>query len=242
MSRTVASELAPTGTLRVGVNLANMLLVTGRTPSGDPVGVSPDIGRAIADRLGVGVAYVTFASPGEVADALTDNAWDIALIAAEPQRAETIAFTPAYAEIEATYLVPAASPIRAIGDVDRPGMRIAVSNRAAYDLYLTRHLAYAELRRAQGLAAAVDLFVGEELDALAGLRPALLDNARDLPGARVLDGRFTTVRQAIGSRPGNTAAVAFLRDFVAEITSGGFVQSLIDRHGVTGRLHVASGS
>jgi polar amino acid transport system substrate-binding protein len=239
MSQAVISELAPTGTLRVGVNLSNILLVTGQGPSGDPEGVSPDMGRAIADRLGVEVAYVTFPSPGEVADAVADNAWDIALIAAEPKRAETIAFTRAYVEIEATYLVPEASPIRTIQDVDRPGVRIAVSNRAAYDLYLTRHLQHAELHRAQGLTATVDLFVSERMDALAGLRPALLDNARDLPGVRVLDGRFTAVQQAIGCRPGNRAAIAFLEDFVAEAKGSGLVQRLIDRHGVTGRLQVA---
>lgn len=239
MSPSVVSELAPTGILRVGVNLANPLLVTGKTPSGDPEGVSPDMGRAIADRLGVGVAYTTYASPGEVADAVAD--WDIALIAAEPKRAETITFTEAYVEIEATYLVPGNSPIRAIGDVDRPGVRVAVSNRAAYDLYLTRHLKHAELHRAQGLDATVDLFAKEMLDALAGLRPALLDNARDLPDTRILDGRFTAVQQAIGCRPGNPAAAAFLQDFVAEARSSGLVQTLIDRHGVTGKLQVPSG-
>src|SRR3712207_7588557 len=119
MSQDVLSELAPTGVLRAGINLGNFLLVTGRSASGDPEGVSPDMARAIADRLGVPVRYVPYARPGELADAAGTGAWDIGLIGAEPPRAEKIAFTPAYCEIEATYLVPAASPIASIAEVDR---------------------------------------------------------------------------------------------------------------------------
>jgi len=241
MSQDIIAELAPGGTLRAGINLANILLVTGSTPAGEPTGVSPDMARAIADRLGVAVSYVPFASPGEVADAVSADAWDIALIAADPQRAETIVFSAAYVEIEATYLVPAGSEIRSLEEVDRPGMRIAVSDRSAYDLYLTRRLKHAELHRAKGLAAAFDLFVDQKLDALAGLRPALKANAKTLRGARVLDGRYTTVQQAIGTKPENTAAAAFLQAFVSEATRSGLVTGLIERHGVDGKLQVASG-
>jgi polar amino acid transport system substrate-binding protein len=239
MSEAVISELAPTGTLRVGVNLSNILLVTGQGPSGDPEGVSPDMGRAIADRLGVEVAYVTFPSPGEVADAVADNAWDIALIAAEPKRAETIAFTRAYVEIEATYLVPEASPIRSIEDVDRPGVRIAVTARAAYDLWLSRHIKHAELVRSESLDAACEQFVAERLDALAGLKPRLLQDLEKLPGARILDGNFTTVQQAVGTARANEAGAAFLRDFVEEAKASGLIARLIERHHICG-LSVAS--
>jgi polar amino acid transport system substrate-binding protein len=241
MPRDIVTELAPGGTLRAGINMANVLLVTGTTSAGEPTGVSPDMARAIADRLGVAVSYVQFASPGEVADAVDSDGWDIALIAADPARAETIAFSTAYVEIEATYLVPAGSPLHDIEDVDRPGVRIAVSERSAYDLYLARTLEHAELQRAKGLKGAFDLFVDRELDALAGLRPALTGNAETLPGARVLDGRYTTVRQAVGTKPENTAAAAFLEAFVAEARASGLVARLIDRHGVTGRLQVAGG-
>jgi polar amino acid transport system substrate-binding protein len=240
MSLEVISELAPGGALRAGINLGNILLVTGSTAAGEPTGVAPDMARAIADRLGVGVSYVTFASPGEVADAVSSNAWDIALIAAEPARAESIAFSDAYVEIEATYLVPAGSSFDSIEDVDRPGVRIAVSGRSAYDLYLTRSLKHAELHRAKGLAGALALFVDEQLDALAGLRPALVENAETLPGARVLDGGYTTVQQAIGTRPQNTAAAAFLQQFVAEAKVSGLIAGLLDHHGVAGKLRVAA--
>jgi len=235
----IASELAPSGVLRAGINLSNPLLVTGRTPDGDPEGVSPDLSAAIAERLGLGISYVTFPTPGEVADAAETDTWDIGLIAAEAKRAETIAFTPAYTEIEATYLVPAGSPIKTIEEVDRPGMRIAVSGRSAYDLYLSRTLKHAELVRAQGLAGAVELFAAETLDALAGLRPPLMENLEELPGARIVDGRFTAVQQAIGTQKHKTKAAKFLSDFVEEAKASGLIASLIDKHGVMGKLLVA---
>ncbi len=241
MSRDIVSELAPSGTLRAAINLANGLLVTGSTAAGEPSGVAPDMAREIADRLGVAVAYVRFASPSQVADAAGRDAWDIALIAAEPARAESIAFSAAYVEIEATYLVPESSSIGSVADVDRPGMRIAVSAGTAYDLYLTRSLEHAELQRTDGQAGAVDLFITGKLDALAGLRPALNRQVEELPGTRILEGRFTAVQQAIGTKPGNLAAAAFLQEFVAEAKASGLVARLIERHGVAGRLLVASG-
>lgn len=241
MFQDVISELSDSDTLRVGINLANPLLVTGATSAGEPTGVAPDMAKAVADRLGVALSLVPFASPGEVADAVGDDQWDIAFIGAEPTRAETITFSDAYVEIEATYLVQRSSPLVSIEEVDRPGIRIAVSDRSAYDLYLARSLKHAELRRADGLKAALDLFVSDKLDALAGLRPALNANAEnDLSDARVLDGRFTTVQQAIGTNPRNTATPVFLQSFVAEAKKNGLVARLIARHGVEGRLQVAA--
>src|SRR3984957_9363513 len=171
MPQEVVSELAPTGVLRAAINMGNFLLVTGRTPSGDPEGVAPDLAREIASRLGVPVAYVPYARPGELADAAGTGVWDIGLIGAEPQRAEKIAFTPAYVEIEATYLVPAGSPLKSIADVDKPGVRIAVSARRAYDLWLDRNIKHAELVRSDATTTATEKFVRDKLDALAGLRP-----------------------------------------------------------------------
>jgi polar amino acid transport system substrate-binding protein len=236
----IASELAPSGVLRTGINLSNILLVTGRTASGDPEGVAPDMAAAIAERLGLGIAYVTFPSPGELADAAEADTWDIGLIAAEAKRAETIAFTPAYTEIEATYLVPAGSPIKTIEEVDRPGMRIAVSGRSAYDLYLSRTLKHAELVRGRGLDGTVELFMSEPFDALAGLKPPLMENLKKLPGARILDGRFTAVQQAIGTQKRKTKAAAFLAEFVEEAKASGLIAALIDKHGVTRKLLVAA--
>ncbi len=232
MSQDLRSELAPTGTLRAGINMANFLLVTGRTADGNPEGVAADLASEIAARLGVPVSYVPYASPGQLADEAATNVWDIGLIGAEPARAEHMSFTAAYVEIEATYLVPAGSPLQAIGDVDKQGVRIAVSARSAYDLYLSRHIEHAELVRVDGVNASYDLFVNEKLDALAGLRPRLISDVEKLPGAQALDGRFTAVQQAVGTPHGREAGAAFLRDFVEEAKSSGLVARLIERHHV----------
>ncbi|MBS7788682.1 transporter substrate-binding domain-containing protein [Roseococcus sp. SDR] len=232
MQREALAQLAPTGVLRAAINMSNFLLVTGRGPAGEPDGVSPGMARAIADRLGVPVQYMPFPRPGELADAV--GSWDIGLIGAEPQRAEKIAFTPAYAEIEATYLVRGDSPITELAQVDRPGVRIAVTARAAYDLWLARNIRAAELLRAESLDGAFELFQREGLEVLAGLKPRLLTDAEALPGARILEGNFTTVQQAIGTARANAAGAAWLAEFVAEAKASGLVAGLIERHGVRG--------
>jgi polar amino acid transport system substrate-binding protein len=234
MPNSVVAELAPHGVLRAGINMSNFLLVTGRSASGDPQGVSPSMANAIAERLGVPIKYVPFPKPGELADAVGNDAWDIGLIGAEPARAEKIAFTAAYAEIEATYLVPAGSKLTSIAEVDRPGVRIAVSARSAYDLWLERNIKHATLIRSDGLAGATEKFVNDKLDALAGLRPGLLSDIKKIPGARILDGQFTAVQQAIGTPRKNTAGAKFLHDFVEEAKSSGLVASFIALHKVNG--------
>ena len=240
MTKDAIADLLDPTVLQVGINLGNILLVTGKKANGDPEGIAPDMAAAIAEKLGINVKFNTFATPGEVADAAERGEWDIGLIAIEPKRAEVIDFCNAYVQIEATYLVPEASSFQKVEDVDAPGVKIAVSERAAYDLYLSRTLKHAELVRAQGLPGAFELFKREKLDALAGLVPALRDNAADMPGSRLLSGRYTAVTQAIGTRHGKPALKAVVQAFIAEAIAGGLVQNLIDKHGVTGKLAVAT--
>jgi len=235
----VKSELAPTGVLRAAINMGNFLLVTGKSPSGDPEGVAPDMAAAIATRLGVPVKYVPYARPGELADDAEKGLWDIGLIGAEPQRAAVINFTAAYCEIEATYLVPASSPIRNVDEVDQPGMRVAVTARSAYGLWLENNIKKAELLQFDSADAALKVFDSGKTDAYAGLRPGLLQVAQARPGSRILDGQFTAVRQAVGTPRKNSAGAAFLREFVEEAKKSGLVARLIERHGVVGRLSVA---
>ncbi len=234
MDKQIIAELAPTGMLRVAVNMANFLLVTGKTASGEPDGVSPSFAGAIAAQLGVPVAYVPYPSAAAAADAAGASVWDIALIGAEPARAEQIAFTAAYAEIEATYLVPAGSNIASISDADRPGVRISVYGGSAYDLWLARNIRHAELVRSPSLKASTQRFVEDKLDALAGLRSGLLADQANFPGSKILDGNFTTVQQAVGTSRANAAGAAFLAGFVEQAKRSGLIASLIARHRVDG--------
>jgi polar amino acid transport system substrate-binding protein len=234
MSPEIKTQLAPHGMLRAGINMSNFLLVTGRSASGDPEGVSPSMARAIADALGVPVQYVPYAKPGELADAAGKDVWDIGLIGAEPARAEKIAFTAAYAEIEATYMVPPGSPLKSIADVDRPGVRIAVTARSAYDLWLERNIKQATLMRSTSLDGALEQFVAEKFEALAGLRPRLLTDVQKMPGAKILDGQFTAVQQAVGTSKANVAAAEWLHAFVEEAKTSGLVAKFIEQHKVNG--------
>jgi len=238
----VIAQLAPTGVLRAGINMSNFLLVVDKTESGDPIGPSPSIAKAIADALGVPLKLVPFENPSAVAAAAGTGVWDIGNIGAEPQRAAVMDFTAAYVEIEATYLVPEGSSFQTVEDVDSTGTRIAISGRSAYDLYLTRALKNAELVRSQGISGAVEIFTNDNLDALAGLRPALVKEAEKLPGTRILEGKFTAVQQAIGVQKGKAAAAQFVSDFVEEVKASGLVANLIEHHNVVGRLSVAAAS
>ena len=234
MDEQVVKELAPTGKLRAGINMSNFLLVTGKAANGDPQGVSPDMAAEVARRLGVPLQLVPFPSPGLLADAVVDDVWSIGNIGAEPQRAEKIAFTAAYCEIEATYLVPAGSPIQSIDDVDKPGVKISVTGRSAYGLWLENNIKQAELVRTDTLDSSFETFVDQKLDVLAGLKPRLLTDIEKLPGARILDGKFSAVQQAIGTPRKNAAAAKWLADFVEEAKTSGLVQSFIDKHNVKG--------
>lgn len=227
-------ELAPNGTLRVGVNLGNFLLVSKDAASGELRGVVPDLAQELGRRLDAQVELVSYPGAGQVADAARSGAWDVGFIGAEPQRAAEIAFTPAYLEIPATYLVPAGSPLRSLAEVDRPGVRIATAARSAYDLYLSRSLKHAQLVRAEGIPASYELFVADRLEALSGLLPRLVADVTRLPGARILEGSFTSIQQAIGTPRSRAAAAAYLREFIADIKASGLVARLIERHRIRG--------
>jgi len=231
-------ELAPHGRLRAGLNMSNFLLVTGEAAGGEPEGVSPDMARAIADELGVPLELVPFDGPGDVADAATSDVWDIANIAADPERAKHISFSPAYCEIQATCLLPAGSPHGSFAELDAPGTRIAVKARSAYDLWLTEHLRHATLVREPSIDDSYRRFVDDGLEALAGLRPKLVDQQSSLPGSVLLEESFTAVRQSIGCRARRPAAATFLRAFVERSIASGAVHASIVRHGVEGRLSV----
>jgi polar amino acid transport system substrate-binding protein len=223
ISSAARSELAPGGKLRVGLNYGNFLLVLKDGPGGEPRGIAPDLGRELGRRLGVPVEFIKYEQAGKLADAVKDGKCDVGFLGAEAQRANEIAFTVAYLEIPVTFLVPAGSKIGSIADVDRQGVRVAVADRSAYDLFLTRTIKNAELLRAQGIDGSYQLFVEKKLDALAGLKPRLVSDAEKLPGSRILEGQITGVQQAVGTPKARSAAAGYLSEFVADLRKSGLV-------------------
>jgi polar amino acid transport system substrate-binding protein len=228
------AQLAPTGTMRIGLNLGNTLLVQKSAKSGEPEGVAVQVARELGARLGVPITFVTFPSPAVLADAAKDKAWDVAFLADDPARQAMIAFSPAYVTIEATYLVLADSTYRNANEVDSPGSRIAVSKGSAYDLYLSRSLRAAKLLQVDSTPAALGKIRAGEADAVAGLRAMLADTAATEPAYRVVDGAFTSAQQSIGTLRGNEAATAYVAAFVNDVKRSGRIASILAEHRARG--------
>jgi polar amino acid transport system substrate-binding protein len=227
------SQLAPTGKLRAGMNLSNTLFTT-RDAGGELRGVSVDLMRELASRLGVPLDLVVYPTPGQVADDAGAGKWDVALLAIEPARAQTIAFSPPLTEIDGAYVVRKASPLRAVGEVDAAGVRIGAPDKAGYELYLTRTLRNATLVRTKNLDGSIAAFNEGRIDAVAGLKPALIDVMAKLPDGRMLDGKFMTVNHGLGTPRERAAAADYLKAFVADVVASGFVVRSIERHAVQG--------
>ena len=225
--------LAPTGKLRAGMNLQNTLFTT-KAPDGALQGVSVDVMNEMGRRLGVPVEWVMFQTPGDVADAATGGKWDAAILAIESSRAATIDFSPPLTEIVATYMVQPGSKLARVEDVDAPGVKIAVSEKAGYELYLSKALKHAELVKIRGTSSSFDVFRERKLDAVASLKPFLLDWQAKYPGARVLDGRFMTVNHGVSVPKGRPGAQAWLDKFARDLVASGFIARSIERHRVQG--------
>lgn len=232
------NDLAPTGRIRAAINYGNGVLAQRGASEQAPKGVSGDLARELAKRLGVPVHFVGFDGAGKVFEALQApesdaRKWEVAFLAIEPVRAAEIAFTAPYVLIEGTYMVRKDSPMQNVGDVDRPDMRIAVGPNSAYDLFLTRTLQHAQLVRADsgGGRAMIELFLKDNLDAAAGVRQPLEDYARTDPDVRVMRDRFMDIRQAMGTPQGRPAGAHYLKGFVEEMKASGFVADALKRSG-----------
>jgi polar amino acid transport system substrate-binding protein len=228
------SALVPTGKLRVGINYGNPVLATRDPASGELSGVAVDLARELGRLLELPVELVAFGSAGKLFEGVKTGVWDAAFLAIDPDRAEEIDFTPPYLEIEGTYLAVEGSPFKNIEDVDRSGVRIGVSANSAYDLFLSRSLQRAELVRAADPNSALELIVSGKVDVVAGVRQHLLAHAAKLPGARVFDGRFMAIQQALGIPKGRAEGAEFLRQFIEEAKISGLIARAIERAGVKG--------
>ena len=229
------AAFAPTGTLRAAINLGNPILAGTDPATGQPAGVSIDLARALAERLGVAVELVVFDTAGKAVDAVTEKRADVGFFAIDPIRGAGIALTAPYVLIEGAYLVRGDSPITANEQVDRDSVRVVVGKGSAYDLHLTRELKAAEIVRAPSSPAVVDTFVAQGLDVAAGVKQQLEADAARHPGLRLLPGRFMVIRQAMGCPKGRGEAAAdFLRGWVEEMKASGFVAAALARHRVEG--------
>ncbi len=234
ISSSLRSDLAPTGRLRVGINYGNPVLATRDPITEDLRGVAVDLARELGKRVGVPVELVGYEAAGKMVEGVKAGAWDVAFLAVDPGRAGEITFTAPYVEIEGTYLVPAGSLLRTIADVDRKGVRIGVSAKSAYDLFLGRSLQHAELVRASDPNAAFGLLVAEKVEAVAGVKQSLVTNAEKLPGSRVIEGRFMAIQQALGIPKGRDAGAKYLREFIEDAKGSGLVARAIEKAGIRG--------
>lgn len=224
----VVKELAPTGTLRVAINFGNIVLAQKDPASGEPRGVTAELARELARRLGVPVAFTGFDGAGKTFAALKAGGIDIVFLAIEPVRAAEIAFTAPYVLIEGVYMVPKDSALKSVAEVDRDGVRIGVNKGSAYDLFLTRTLKHASLVRGED---GVQQFKRDQLEAAAGVRQPIMLYAATDPEVRVLPGRFMDIRQAMGTPQGRPAGAAYLRGFIEEMKASGFVADALKRSG-----------
>ena len=227
------AELGGTGKLRAAINFGNPILAT-KSANGDPQGVSVDLAREAARRLGVPIELVLFNSAGSVVEAVKARQVDLAFVAIDPVRAADMEYTAPYVIIEGAYLVRDNSPLQRNDEVDRPNTRVAVGRGSAYDLFLTRELKSATLVRAPTSPAVTDLFLAENLDVAAGVKQQLQADAKRVGGVRLLPGRFMVIEQAMGVPKGRSAAQAWLAGFIEEMKASGFVAESLKRNGIEG--------
>lgn len=232
LNRAVLDDLAPEGVLRAAINFGNPVLAQ-QGQGGSPQGVSVALAKALAQELNVRLEMVTFDAAGKVFAALEENVWNVAFLAIEPVREAQIAFSEPYVIIEGTYLVAAESTYQHVQDLDQSGLKIAVGKGAAYDLFLSRTLKHAQLERAATSAGAVDLYIEQSLDAAAGVRQPLEGVSASNPAYRVLDGAFTSIRQAMAVPRAREAGAAYVRDFVERKKAEGFVRAVLNDNGQT---------
>jgi len=229
-----SAELAPTGKLRAAINYGNPVLAARNTTTGELRGVAVELSQELGRRLGVPLELVGYESAAQLGAGLQAGEWDVAFLAIDPARARDVAFTLPYMEVEVTYLVPDRSSIRNASHVDRPVMRIAVERRNAADLFLSRELKHASLVRAADESGAFGVLTAGSAEAYASNRHRLLSVVDTDPGYRVVDGRFTAIQHAAGVPSVRSAGAVYLRRFIEEMKTSGFVWRAIDQSGIRG--------
>jgi len=238
MIENIIKKIAPTGVLRVGVNMSNFLLVNSKDSLGLVDGVSPGIGKKLAKELNLSFKMVEFANPGLLADAVNNNSWDIGNIASEKERGKTIDFSDPYVNIDANFLFRAEDNFKNNSDIDQSGIQIAVFKRSAYDLWLTENFKKAELIRVNSIDESHNLFRENKVNILAGLKPKLIDEMKNNNTFKMMLNPFTYIKQSIGIKKGNPEVLDYINKFVSNIIKQGYVKSLLQKYKVQDKLSI----
>tara|TARA_B100000482_G_scaffold180018_1_gene152217 strand:+ start:22 stop:750 length:729 start_codon:yes stop_codon:yes gene_type:complete len=238
MNDFISKKIAPSGVLRVGLNMSNFLLVSSEDVSGLPDGLSPDVGKKIAKELNLSCELIKFPNPGLLADAVNDDKWDIGNIAYEKERGKTIDFSDPYINIDANFIFRSESNFKSNEEVDTPGTKIAVFERSAYDLWLTDNFKNAELVRASSIEESHNLFRNNKVDVLAGLKSKLVDEIKTNNDFKMITNPFTYIKQSIGIKKGNPEILEFLNGFISKLIKEGYIEQLLKKHKVQDKLSI----
>ena len=236
--KTISKKIAPTGELRVGLNMSNFLLVNSKDVNGLPDGVSPDIGKKIAKELNLNCKLVQFERPGLLADAVDDNKWDIGNIAYEKERSKTIDFSDPYVNIDANFIFRNKYNFKSNEEINSPGIKIAVAERSAYDLWLSDNFKNVEIIRASSIEDSHDLFRNNKVDVLAGLKSKLNNELAANNDFKMIADSFTHIKQSIGIKKGNPEILEFLNEFVSKLIKEGYIEQLLKKHKVQDKLSI----
>jgi len=238
MIETISKKLVPTGVLRVGINMSNFLLINGKDSDGLPDGVSPDIGKRLARELNVECKLIQFKKPGLLADAVHEDMWDIGNIACEKERSKTIDFTNPYVNIDANFMFRKKDNLKTNDDINLPGIKIAVLERSAYDLWLTENFKNVELIRVNTIEESHQLFREDKVNVLAGLKPKLIEEIKTNNDFQIINNPFTYIKQSIGIKKGNPEILDFLNKFITNLIKEGYVENLLKKHNVQNKLSI----
>ena len=236
--KTISKKIAPTGELRVGLNMSNFLLINSKDLNGLPDGVSPDIGKKLAEELNVSCRLVQFERPGLLADAVNDDRWDISNIAYEKERSKTIDFSDPYVNIDANFIFRNKYNFKSNEEINSSGIKIAVVERSAYDLWLSDNFKNAELIKVKTIDGSHKIFREGSVDVLAGLKPKLMEELKTNNDFKIISNPFTYIKQSIGIKKGNPEILEFLNVFISKIIKEGYVESLLKKHKVQNKLSV----
>ena len=238
MIESISKKLAPTGELRVGLNMSNFLLVSSKNANGSPEGVSPDIGKKLAEELNVICKLVQFEKPGLLADAVNEDKWDIGNIAFEKERAKSIYFSDPYVNIYANFIFRKKDKFMSNEEINSSAIKIAVLERSAYDLWLTENFKKAELIKVNTMDDSHKLFREGGADVLAGLKPKLIEELKLNSDFKIISNPFTYIKQSIGIKKGNPEILDFLNNFISKLIKDAFIERLLKKHKVQDKLSV----